>query len=198
MGETIRAFVAIELTDAVRHALAAVGEELRRARIDGLRLVRPEGIHLTLKFLGDVEHDQISAIESGIALAARGHPRFSLVLGQPGAFPNTPRARVLWVDMRGDVEPLRALQGRIEDTLEPLGFAKERRDFSPHLTVARLKDTASRTERSRAVEALMSATLDTPEAIGVTTVSLMRSRLHPDGATYERIASIPLDTATSA
>ena len=100
--------------------------------------------------------------------------------------------------MRGDVEPLRALQGRIEDTLEPLGFAKERRDFSPHLTVARLKDTASRTERSRAVEALMSATLDTPEAIGVTTASLMRSRLHPDGATYERIASIPLDTATSA
>ena len=198
IGETVRVFVAIELPQTVADTLAAVIDELRRASIAELRLMRPEGVHLTLKFLGDVEPDRLKAIEAAVGRVAEAHACFSLGLGEPGAFPGGADARVLWIDLRGDLEPLQALQRDVEESLEALGFGRDRREFSPHLTLARLRDRASKAERRRAVEALASINIDSRYAIDVRTISLMQSTLHPDGAAYKRLASIPLGRGNSA
>ena len=192
MTESVRAFVAIELPDHVRDVLSEVVEHLRLARIQGLRPVRPEGVHLTLKFLGDIESGRVQEIVDVLTPMARGHSRFELLLGGPGAFPNTRSPRVLWLAIEGDLEPLAQLQDQAQEALQRLGYARDKRRFSPHLTVARLRDGTPPAMRRRAAETLASAPIDSGVSLPVEAMSLMRSRLHPQGARYERLALIPL------
>ena len=192
MAGTIRAFLAIELPKPVRDALGAIIAELRCARVEGLRLVDPRGAHLTLKFLGGVAPELISDIEDAVAPAAARHPRLSLSLGEARAFPSRANPRVLWIDVAGDVQSLNVLQSDVEEALETLGFAKEKREFSPHLTVARLRQGASKANRRRAAEILDSANTASMHPVEIEAISLMRSMLYPSGAVYERLALIPL------
>ena len=99
---------------------------------------------------------------------------------------------MLWVGIQGDLTPLVSLHKDIEEALEGLGFARDGRDFSPHLTVGRLREGASREERQRAAEALSSARIGPGLRIPVNSLSLMQSLLHPDGAVYECLVSMPL------
>ena len=192
MRQTIRAFVAVELPAQVKNALAELIEELHRADIRSIRLVRPEGIHLTLKFLGDVEEEQVEQVVTAVSNASRMHRAFGLELGSVGAFPSRNAPRVLWVGLRGDPEPLLRLQHGIEQALAPLGFAREDRPFSAHLTVARMGRGASPAERRKAADVLFSAEMPTGLRVEVNAVSLMRSELRPDGAVYQRLSNIPL------
>ena len=194
MSPSVRVFVAIELPAVATDMLAGVVGDLERAQIPGLRPARPEGIHLTLKFLGNVPEVDIKPLVAGLSQALAGSRPFRLRLSGAGAFPNSGRPRVLWVGFEGDLPALSEVQGKIEDALEGLGYARERREFSPHLTVARIGDRASVADRRRAAEALLSAPIGPSAEFAVEGVSLMRSILRPEGARYLRLAIVPLDS----
>jgi len=190
--ETIRTFVAIELDDHTEAHIAAAIETLRQKQIDSLRLVRPEGVHLTLKFLGDIEVSQVAQVADAMKHAASQQAPFSLTLGTPGVFPNTKRARVLWIGLDGEIKALRFLQAEVEEALMSVGFAAERQPFNPHLTIGRMHHRASRFDRQRAIDALSAIRLPANQAISVRSISLMKSTLQPSGAVYQRIRQSPL------
>jgi 2'-5' RNA ligase len=193
----VRAFVAIELPAHVRETLAGLARSLESENIEGLRTVRPEAIHLTLRFLGDVPASRIASIEAALRGAVEDQPGFSLELSGVGVFPERGAPRVLWAGLAGDLAGLATLHTRVEETLEPLGFPAERRLFHPHLTVARIRDRAPSTDRLRARDALSSADIGRTGPMRVEAVSLMQSILRREGAEYRRLASIPLDLQRS-
>ena len=142
--EQIRAFIAVELPPAVREAVEGVVRELRSGIGDGVRWVRPEGVHLTLKFLGDIDAGSVPAVSRAMAQCAASAAPFDLFLEGVGVFPNARRPRVIWIGLGGALEPLLALQHSIDRELEGLGFARERRPFTPHLTLGRVRDGSTR------------------------------------------------------
>lgn len=192
MSETLRAFVAVELPPEVRDALSAVVRSLDACRIGGLRTVDPASVHMTLKFLGNVAASQVAAIEEALEDVASRSAPFRLSLAETGTFPERGAPRVLWVGLAGDTDALAELQSRMEQALEPLGFAPESRPFRPHLTLARVADRSTRPERNRARKALSSSPFEPGLAFDVGSVSLMRSILRREGARYVRLASVPL------
>ena len=191
MSDAIRLFVACELSGEVRAALAHVQGELKGYGLQGLRWVRPEGIHLTLKFLGETPPDKVLAIQEALATACQGIAPFVISLGEVGTFGNRRGPRVIWVDVAGEREALAHLQERVEGGLERLGFPREQRAFSPHLTLARVPPELIASQGPRIREALAAVTV--PEVRqAVAEVSLMRSILQRGGAAYERVAAWPL------
>lgn len=193
MTDDIRAFLAIELSDDVKSILRELTERLDRAGIDGLKPVRPENIHLTVKFFGDVSANRVDSIVGALTLAARAIQPFILRLGSVGAYPNSRNPRVLWVGLDGDVVSLREAHRYIEAALEDINIKPDSRKFSPHLTVARLRDRASPSERRRAAELLLNAAYQTGHPVTVERLSLMRSILRPEGPQYTTLADITLD-----
>ena len=194
MVEQLRLFVAIELPGEVRDALSRLQHELQRRGLEKLRWVRPEGIHLTLKFLGETPVERVSAIKDALDETVRGVQTQELSLGTMGTFGGPGNPRVFWVDLLGDLKPLLALQRSVDDALAKIGFPREGRAFSPHLTLARVRPETAREVAAAITEALNNS--PPPSAmIPVREVSLMRSTLRPSGAVYERLAAFPLAEA---
>lgn len=187
----LRLFVAVDLPQDVREALDRLQSDLRRRDLSSLRWVRPEGIHLTLKFLGDTPAHQVPVIEEAVAGAVRGAPPFRLVLGRPGTFGSRRGPRVLWVDLAADVGRLRELQAAVERALAEAGFPPEEREYSPHLTLARVRQPPAPGMADRVSRALEAVSPPRAE-FEVEEVVLMRTRLQPSGAVYERLAGFPL------
>ena len=192
MNNKLRVFMAVELPNVVLDELRRAIRHLRGVRISHLRTVRPEGIHLTLKFLGDIEGNQVEPVSEAMTEACREVQSFSLHLGGIGAFPNIRRPRVLWAGVGGHMEPLIELQQSIEAGLEGLGFERGKRGFNPHLTLARMRGGASEGEGQKVVQTLSETHLNERLSIPVDSISLIRSTLTPDGAVYDRMASAPL------
>lgn len=193
--EKIRAFIAIELPDPVKDSLSSLEDRLRPAEHPYVKWVDPQGIHLTLKFLGNIAPDQVPRIIEAITSASQGTSPIELQIGGLGAFPNLQRPRVIWVAVTGEVERLIALQQGIDQALMPLGFAIEKRPFSPHLTLGRLRERASPGERNSIGKLVMATESEGGPAQEVKQISLMRSTLTPSGAIYSRLASIELKGA---
>lgn len=187
----LRLFVAIELPQPVLDSLRRLQSELRARGLEQLRWVRPDGIHLTLKFLGETPAARVPAIAQALEQAADGVPSHELSLGVAGTFGSRHNPRVLWVDLAGDLEPLRRLQERTEKSLAQIGFPKEGRPFSAHLTLARVPPETARGLAARLAEAVQSVTAP-PTRVPVREVSLMRSQLGPGGAVYTCLHSVPL------
>ena len=190
MVETVRAFVAADLPREVIDELARVVSALAGARVRGLRTVKPEGVHLTLKFLGSVPKSDIPAVTSAISSVVRQHRPFTLDIGGFGAYPGDHSPRVLWAGVSGP-EALLSLRADIEESLTPLGFATDSRQWSPHLTLARIRDGTSKRDRRLAWKALANL-----EAISrkttVSSVSLVASRLTPKGAVYSTVETFKI------
>ena len=189
--QLLRLFVAVDLPEDVREALHRLQSDLRQQELSGLRWVRPEGVHLTLKFLGETPAERVPAIEGALATALLGTEPFRLALGEPGTFGGRRGPRVVWLDITGDVQRLRGLQAAVERAMVGVGFAPEERQYSPHLTLARVPQpprpgTAERD--SRALEAVEPPRVE----FEVREIVLIRSRLQPGGAEYERLAGFPL------
>ena len=195
--ESLRLFIAVAVPPAVRQGLA----ELRRPLEDAgapasLRWVRPEGIHLTLKFLGETAGNRVATITAAIEEAASASAPHTLHIDRLGLFGGR-RPRVLWAGLNGDVNAVRQAAARIDAALARRGFAPERKPFAPHLTLARLRDRATTDDRQalqRAVDRLLDGGWKSPaaSAIPVTALHLIRSRLGPNGARYESLAAIAL------
>ena len=190
--EEIRSFIAIQLPEEVREGLARLRKELERDEHKFVKWVAPGGIHLTLKFLGNIPSKRVAEITEAIAEAAQGISPFHLEISCLGAFPSLRQARVFWVGIGGEVEKLSRLQQNIDSALAVLGFAKEERSFVPHLTLARLRPGASPLERRSFGELVDSTIFEDKYHIEVEAVSLMRSQLTPAGAVYTCLSVVGL------
>jgi 2'-5' RNA ligase len=188
----LRLFVACELPPAVRDALGRLQDELRARGAGRLRWVRPEGIHLTLKFLGEVPAAKREAVENALAGAVVSPFALDVRLGSLGGFGGRQRLRVIWVGLEGDVEGLAELAALIEEALGPLGFPRERRPFAPHLTLARVPDDVGPQERSRLADLLEAFPSPSLPSMTLTAVNLMQSFLQPTGARYQCLAVYPV------
>jgi 2'-5' RNA ligase len=189
----LRLFIAVELPASLQASLGRLQDELtRHAPPDVVRWVRPESIHLTLKFLGDVPFSQRPAIEREMAQAA-AHAPFDLTARGLGCFPNFKRPRVVWVGLAGNQDALRALRDTVERAIAPLGYPTEKRDFNPHLTLGRVKKHAGKSGVQRLGEQLAPIDPGVLGAISVTGISLMRSQLQPGGAVYTQLAHVNLE-----
>ena len=182
----VRAFIAVDMSLEAREALAEVIRDLQRTTVSGVRWVRSEGIHLTLKFLGDIEPAQVESILDAIGRAAGATEPFTLSLAELGAFPGPNNPRVIWVGLKGDMEPLGDFQKKIDHQVHAaLGFALENRPFTPHLTVGRLRDRVSSEDRQAAGKAIREVPVRSQVWWQVTKVDLVRSTLTPSGAEYD-------------
>jgi len=190
--EQVRCFIAIELPEEVKAGLTKLQAQLKSGNLPGVKWVDPYGVHLTLKFLGNIDTDRLSQITKAMEEAAQGIPPFHLEIKGLGVFPNLRQVRVAWVGISGDLDKLLQLQKRIESNLARLGFAPEPRAFTPHLTLARVRDQASPDERQRLGQLISSTKFETAYSFPVEAISLMRSQLTRERAIYSQIGSVEL------
>jgi len=190
--EQVRSFIAIELPDELKLGLTQLQARLKSGKQPSVKWVDPHSIHLTLKFLGNISVDSISDITAAMEKAAQGIPPFHLEVKDLGVFPNLRRVQVVWVGISGQVDRLSRLQQNIESNLAPLGFAPESRPFTPHLTLARVRDRASPDERQEFGQLIVNAKFEAVFTFEVEAVSLMKSQLTREGAIYSRISSVKL------
>jgi len=190
----IRTFIAIKLDETINAALADLQRQLKAKAPQGsVRWVRPEGIHLTLKFLGDVPVNRIEEIKQALIQACVGFPAFSFSVGGLGCFPNPRRPRVVWVGVQEESGTLAGLQKAIEDGMEKLGFAPEGRRFHAHLTLGRTQRRASSGDARRLGQLVSETDIGELGQMEVRAVSLMKSDLKPTGAVYTRLAAARLE-----
>ena len=195
--QTVRVFVALDLPAHAKEVLRETVQELADVLPSGIRWVDPSGIHLTLKFLGDVDAGRVEDLLSAMGTAARRFESCSLPLALSGlgVFPNAREPRVLWAGVKGDLEALGRLQTLVDKALNELGFALERRPFRPHLTLGRVRDQVSPVERKRIGEAMGQGRLTDGPSWQAREIHLIRSTLTPRGAIYDSIGAKPLATA---
>lgn len=176
--DSIRTFIAIDLSEEVRAVLADAGETLaQRVPSGAVKWVMPEKMHLTVRFLGNTRVAQLDDLSAALDRTASRHSPFSLQLNQLGCFPNERRPRVIWVGVQGDMAQAMDLRADIDETVAEMGWEPEQRSFHPHLTLGRVKDKG--------------ATVDLPWGQGVApavldvdAVHLFQSELKPSGAVY--------------
>ena len=183
----MRTFIAIEIPSEVKSALAALQDDLRRAGAD-VSWTRPENIHLTLRFLGEVDERRVGEVEKVCAASAAEFRPFTLSLNDTGVFPNARQPRVLWAGLAGEIEKAVEMRKRLDDGLALIGFEREGKDFNPHLTIGRVKSN----RKTRELLALADARRVPALSFVVTEIVLMKSELHPAGARYTPMAKASL------
>jgi 2'-5' RNA ligase len=186
--ETIRAFLALDPPPEVLRKIADIQGMLRMNIQGALKWVRPEGIHLTLKFFGAIAAKAVSAVSEVVAGQAAGARPFNLEAKGLGVFPDTRRPRVLWLGIGGEVERLSALQQAIDQGLEACGYPREQRPFRAHLTLARIKSPQGLGGLDGVLAAKGSESAGKFTATGLT---LFKSDLTPKGAIYTVLNHFP-------
>jgi RNA 2',3'-cyclic 3'-phosphodiesterase len=187
----VRLFVACGIPPELRGRLQRLQTDLRSIALE-IRWVRIEGIHLTFKFLGEVEPERVASIEEALRIAAGPCPPFTLAAGGVGVFPERGEPKVLWVGIGGDLTEAARLQQSIETQLHPLGFAPEKRPFTPHLTLGRIKGKRGGGWRVDLERHGGEGSLGSFE---VGECALIESRLDGSGATYSTLGRFPLSGA---
>ena len=183
ISETFRAFIAIDLPESVKSFLSDVQETLKSY---GFRVkwVRPQNIHLTLKFLGDTATAHTDKISEAMALATRNFPIVPLKAKGIGVFPNARRPRVIWAGLNGQLETLANLQQTLDAHLADLGFARDTRAFKSHLTLGRVKGKIASDRMKAAIDKLKELESESFEA---SQIILFKSELRPTGAVYTKV-----------
>jgi 2'-5' RNA ligase len=185
---TIRAFLALDPPEEILREIGQIQDRLRKGIHGDLRWVRPEGIHLTLKFFGDISESMVVNISAVAGQAAAAVGPFELAIGGTGVFPDPSRPRVVWLGMNGEVARLVTFQQGLERALGEIGFPPEERPFRPHLTLGRIKSPKGLTGLAEALEKEKMVTVGSFTAFGL---SLFQSDLTPRGAVYTRLAGYP-------
>ncbi len=153
------------------------------------RWVPPENLHITLKFLGDVKPEDISAVTDAIRNVARGKRPFMVTIGNVSAFPSPANPRIIWVGVTEGTEALRSLAGEVDNALSQLGFPRETRPFTGHITIGRRRSHSNHSGMRNRLP------LDVPRisSFVVSSVEVMRSVLGPGAPTYSVISSAKLE-----
>ena len=184
----LRAFAAVEVPAGLLKALARLQAELGTRGVRA-RWTRPQNLHLTLKFLGDIPTARVEDVMQALQSAAALHAAFSLTAAGIGAFPDARRPRVIWAGLAGATDALAQLQREIDDRLDAIGFPREVRGFHGHLTLGRVQAGAGAGGVAAALSACSSACFGSFE---VREVVLFQSDLQPRGAVYAAVGRAPL------
>jgi 2'-5' RNA ligase len=184
----IRAFLAVDLPESYRAGLSAVQDYLKQSRAD-VRWTSVAGIHLTLKFFGDIEEPQVEALTAAASRITGATPAFTLGVQGVGVFPGPKSPRVIWLGFSGQTEILGQLVQSLEQACAPLGFPPEKRKFTPHLTLGRVRSSQGREALSRS---LTTVTLPEFPEFQVGHLILFQSLLRPQGALYTPLRKIAL------
>lgn len=181
-SKKIRSFIALELSDEAREELARIETSLKEADAD-VKWVRPEAIHLTLKFLGYIPEEKISKIGEALNRLASSTKPFDITLSEIGTFPRWSQPRVLWVGLGEGDEMVKSLAQEVEEAMAPQGFEKEKRPFSAHLTLGRVKSPKNKNK----LEEIASLIKVKPSRTHIEKVVLFQSHLSPEGAAYTQL-----------
>ena len=184
----MRAFIAIELSPEIKNELADLQQRLKQAGLKA-RWVKPGNIHLTLKFLGDIDPGNVGNISAAMEAATEKHAPFELKVSGTGVFPNLRKARVLWAGLSEGVTELINLQQDLDKALVTCGFERERRPFRGHLTLARFRNRVNPAKLEKTIKECDGG------GLGQWTVEdlvLFKSDLNPTGAIYSQLATHPL------
>ncbi len=182
----LRCFLAIDVGDGIRRALTETIRSFRSTSAD-VRWVREEGLHLTLAFLGSVAPEALPPIERAAARSVAPSAPIELTVRGVGGFPRRGRPRVLWAGVAG--AGLGALAEALSVGLEPLGFAPEKREFRPHVTLGRLRSGRGWKELAPRVRAAETRNFGSCKVFGV---HAYRSDLRRDGAVYTKLWTVQL------
>jgi len=194
----IRAFIAINLSQEILERIELMSLDLRsRLEQVPVRWVPADNIHLTLKFLGNVSTANLEMLKEIMGNVVANHHECDISVGGIGAFPKTHNPRVIWVGMEVPQE-LISLQHNIEIETARLGYSREHRPFSAHLTFGRVSRNASSQDVRAIAEILDSYKVGFLGATRITSVYLYRSDLKPDGAVYTPIYTAELGKAESS
>jgi 2'-5' RNA ligase len=185
---TIRSFLALDPPEEILREIGRVQNRLRELIHGDVRWVRPEAIHLTLKFFGDIPECDVANISAVAGKAAAEVGPFDLAIGGAGVFPDMNRPRVVYLGMNGDVARLVTFQKELERALQEIGFPREERPFRPHLTLGRIKSPKGMIGLAKALEKRETYTAGRFVASGL---NLFKSDLTPRGAIYTKLAVYP-------
>ena len=185
----IRSFIAIKIPADIQKKLQGIQDKLKQSAAH-VSWVNPENIHLTLKFLGNIEETQLDEIAAGIRNSTQGLSPFQLQVGYAGAFPNIRFPRVIWIGVSDDeAGNLKTLQQELSNNLAQIGFDAEKERFQPHLTLGRVRSQKNRSNLLRAIEAMVNVWVG---EVSVRSLYLIKSELKPTGAEYTDLAEITL------
>ncbi len=195
----LRLFIAVGLPERLRQAL---GREIDRlaalAPAKSVRWLRPAGIHLTLKFLGECAAARVPEIAAVMGEAAIGQGPLHFTVGGLGFFPNAKSPRVIWTGLREPSGKLAVLQRRLEEGTAGLGFKPEDRGFNPHLTLGRTTRGIAPAQLRALTEALAQETIPVLGEVEALAITLFQSELAPGGAIYTPLIEMPLAGASSS
>jgi 2'-5' RNA ligase len=185
----IRSFLAFELPADIKTIVTRVSGEVRKSPLE-VRWVRPESIHLTVVFMGDIESEQVPLMGGPLAAVCANYSPFKISLKPMGCFPNNRNPRVIWLGIEGDLERMSAFRDDLQTALAPFGIKEEERAFRPHLTLGRFKKPG---KRQIELEQLLATYRDlSSPACTLCELVLFRSDLKPGGAVYTKMRSWPL------
>jgi len=190
MTKPIRSFIAVALPPSIVDYINNIKETLYPYRFK-IRWVKPENIHLTLKFLGDINAADIEAAGAAMDRAVEETAPITLSVRGAGVFPGIKRPRVVWLGMGGQVPLLIALQKVLDENLAAAGFEKEKRPFKAHLTLGRVKGAIDAAMLGKALSEMMNFE-STPFVVD--RIFLIKSELKPSGPVYTKLISTPLMT----
>ncbi len=188
----MRCFISISIPEEIKKGMTAIQDRLKKSGAD-VSWTKPDGMHLTLKFLGDTPGDKgenkITNIETALNIAVKGISPFTLDVSGMGVFPNIRRPRVVWIGLNENGHNLTKLQRGIERELEQAGFPAEKRIFTPHLTLGRIRSY-------KKIEQLLNIMEEEKDAgygsFRVSDIHLMKSELRPEGAVYTELYLLEL------
>lgn len=186
MTDVIRTFIAVELSDHIHSELASLQSVLKKSDAD-VKWVAPESIHLTLKFLGNIDAQKIREIEKILNEAASGMEPFVLTLKGIGAFPKLDYPRVIWVGVEGGSAQSERLAELLEEKLERIGIPREDRKFHPHLTLGRVKSPKN---KDRLKEIIEVTKFEASSAVDVNHLTLFKSQLGREGSIYTSLIRV--------
>jgi len=192
-AKNIRAFLALDIPAAVLDEIAAIQRRMQKILSGEIRWTNPSGIHLTLKFFGNISEGDAISITGAIGPIAAATKPLPLEIRTAGVFPDARRPRILWLGMGGEANRLVALQATVENALAGLGFAKEERLFRPHLTIARIKSPKGLTGISGLLD--NRGVYNAGSFVGHS-LTLFRSTLTPKGAVYTELGKFAFQETT--
>lgn len=186
--EKVRTFIAIKLTPEIISNISRVQEELKRTDAQ-VKWVEPDNIHLTLKFLGYITKEELEKVKLATREALKPLAPLEVRVYGLSAFPKIEYPRVIWVGIDRGREVLKRIASNLEERLAIIGFVKEKRPFSPHLTLGRVKSSKG---RERLIEAFIKLKASNLGNMRVTQISIMKSELKPQGPIYTSLEEIDL------
>ncbi len=184
----MRCFIAIELDERIIRRLQNIQSILKKTNAD-IKLVEPENLHITVKFLGEISEKQVSIVKEIMNKIAKEFTEFEISVENLGAFPNINHPRAIWAGVREGADKIISIHKRFEGELVPLGFRKENKEFKPHITLCRVKGFAGKDKLKTRVKGL----IDTEFGyMKVKSIALKESKLMPTGPKYTTLYEVKL------